>query len=209
MQNITIGYQRVCCFRISSACLVHHRIIVHERTWTINWKINSKTTTHQSVGGKDKRNSKPLEIARHSLWNTTCSNRVTRNDLHSMFQLKPPLTSVLRYFSWFSHGFSQVFPHGIHGIHGIIWHPLATRGFRGQTLASAVAGEVQLLSGAGLGYAQSSQLELRCLAEVAKVSGGKRAWNTWKLGEHLGETCGLIWVDSLIKGRNNIWGKFG
>jgi hypothetical protein len=27
---------------------------------------------------------------------------------------------------------------------------------------------------------------------VAKVSGGKRAWNTSKLGEHLGEN---VWLD--------------
>ena len=177
----------------------------------MNYQLeNQFKNNHTSISWrKDKRNSKPLEIARHSLWNTTCSNRVTRNDLHSMFQLKPPLTSVLRYFSWFSHGFSQVFPHGIHGIHGIIWHPLATRGFRGQTLASAVAGEVQLLSGAGLGYAQSSQLNCDAWPRWPRSQEGKGPGTPGNLGNTWGKTCGLIWVDSLIKGRNNIWGKFG
>lgn len=40
-----------------------------------------------------------------------------------------------------------------------------------EALASAAARRVQLLSGSGLGYAQSSQAELQCLADVAKVSG--------------------------------------
>lgn len=40
-----------------------------------------------------------------------------------------------------------------------------------EATAGAVAADVQLLPGAGRGYAQSAQRELRCLAEVARSSG--------------------------------------